>query len=59
MNLPEDVSEAAQELGNLLRTSYAAQSYLTAQAQLEADPDASLLDNRFQALYQDLLAQAA
>lgn len=57
MNLPEEVRQAAEELGRSLGASYAVQSYLAAQAQLEADADASALDNRFQALYQDLLAR--
>lgn len=53
MNLPEEVRQAAEELGRSLGASYAVQSYLAAQAQA----DASALDNRFQALYQDLLAR--
>jgi len=57
MNLPEEMRQAAEELGRSLRASYAVQSYLAAQAQLEVDADASALDNRFQALYQDLLAR--
>jgi len=57
MNLPKDVRQAAEELGRSLSTSDTVQTYLAAQAQLEADADASALDNRFQALYQDLLAR--
>ncbi|MGD2178094.1 MAG: YlbF family regulator [Anaerolineae bacterium] len=57
MGLPEDVRQAAQELGRSLGASYAVQSYLAAQAQLESDPDASALELRFQTLYQDLLAR--
>jgi cell fate (sporulation/competence/biofilm development) regulator YlbF (YheA/YmcA/DUF963 family) len=57
MNLPEDVRQAAQELGHSLGASHAVKSYLAAQAHLESDPDAWALENRFQNLYQDLLAR--
>jgi len=57
MNLPKDVRQAAEELGRSLSTSDTVQTYLAAQAQLAADPDALALENRFQALYQDLLAR--
>lgn len=57
MNLPADVRHAAQELGDSLGSSDAVQSYLAAQAQLEADPDAAEVDHRFQTLYQDLVAR--
>lgn len=57
MELPEEIREAAEALGEALAMSDVVQQYLQAQARLEADPEAKALEERFQALYQDLLAR--
>ncbi len=57
VELPEEVRQAAAALGDALAATDEVQAYLQAQARLEADPEARALEDRFQALYQDLLAR--
>lgn len=55
--LPDELKQAAQALGQALRTTDVVQTYLDAQARLEADPEARSLEERLQKLYRDLLTR--
>ena len=57
MNLPDELKQAAEKLGRSLGGTDVVQTYLQAQACLEADPEARSLEGRFQGLYQSLLAR--
>jgi len=57
MILSEELKQAAQALGQSLRATDVVQAYLDAQARLQADPQAASLEERFQKLYQDLMAR--
>jgi len=57
MTLSDELKQAAQALGQSLRATDVVQTYLDAQARLQADPQAASLEERFQKLYQDLLAR--
>jgi cell fate (sporulation/competence/biofilm development) regulator YlbF (YheA/YmcA/DUF963 family) len=55
--LTEELRSAARNLGETLRASSPVQAYLKAQADCEADPVASELEKRLQALYQELIGR--
>jgi cell fate (sporulation/competence/biofilm development) regulator YlbF (YheA/YmcA/DUF963 family) len=57
MALSEELMQAAQAFGQALRATDVVQTYLDAQARLEADPEASSLEGRVSQLYQDLAAR--
>lgn len=57
MLLRDELKQAAQTLGQSLRATEVVQTYLEAQARLEADPEISSLEDRFLRLYQGLLAR--
>lgn len=57
MILSDELKQAAQALGQLLRATEAVRTYLEAQARLEADAEISSLEDRFLKLYQSLLAR--
>jgi len=57
MTVRDELKQAAQALGELLRATEVVQTYLAAQARLEADPEISSLEDRFLRLYQSLLAR--
>lgn len=55
MNLPDDIKQAAQAMGQALHEHETVQNFLDAQARLQATPEANNLDLRYQTMYQDLL----
>ena len=57
MKLSDELEQTAQALGQSLRATEDAQAYLQAQARVQADPEASPLDERLSGLYQELLAR--
>lgn len=54
MNLPDELKQAAQAMGQALHEHETVQNFLAAQARLQANPEANNLDLRFQAMYQNL-----
>ena len=57
MILSDELRQAAEALGESLRASESVSVYLEAQRRLEADADASGLDDRLTQMYQDLIAR--
>jgi len=57
MILSDELKQAAEALGESLRATEPVSSYLQAQTRLQADAEASALENRLTRLYQDLLAR--
>ena len=55
--LTKELQYAACDLGETLRASSSVQAYLKAQTDCETDPEASDLENRLQALYQELVGR--
>lgn len=55
MNLPDELKQAAQAMGQALHEHETVQNFLAAQARLQANPEANNLDVRFQAMYQNLI----
>ena len=57
MILSNELHQAAQTLGESLRRDDSVQAYLTAQALVEADPNAHDLEQRLLEQYDDLIAR--
>jgi cell fate (sporulation/competence/biofilm development) regulator YlbF (YheA/YmcA/DUF963 family) len=57
MTLSPELQQAAQEFGAALHQHGMIQHYLQAVAALAADPEASLLDQRFESIRADLIAR--
>ena len=57
MTLRDDVKQAAQTFGQAVRANQTVEWYLLADAALQADPEARGLDQRYQALYESLVAR--
>ena len=55
--ITEELQNCARDLGETLRSSASVQTYLKAQADCIADPEASDLEKRLQALYQELVGR--
>jgi len=54
MALTEEIKQAAQLLGQSLRTTPVAESYLDLKARAEFDPETDTLEARMDVLYRDL-----
>ena len=57
MALTEEIKQAAQLLGQSLRTNPAVDSYLDLQARAESDPEAAAIEARMDVLYRELSAR--
>jgi cell fate (sporulation/competence/biofilm development) regulator YlbF (YheA/YmcA/DUF963 family) len=57
MKLSDELEQAAQALGQSLRATEHVQTYLEAQVRVQADPEASSLEERSSKLYDDLSAR--
>lgn len=57
MTLDNELKQAAENMGQVLRAHEAVQAYLKAQAALDEDTDIGALDRQYQETYQTLLAR--
>lgn len=57
MPLTDDLQQAAQVLAEAIRAHQTVEQFLQADAALQADPEARDLDQRYQAMYDNLVAR--
>ncbi len=57
MPLTDDLVQAARRSGEAIRANRTIERYLQADAALQADPESRDLDQRFQAMYDNLVAR--